>query len=99
MKRAPAHITTNGPPAVQLAPVYLMQWVRARIMPVADPENKAGGFTTTVRKSLHVTSIRGRVREGDVPPPARSAEAQRCSTICGRYLIEKSARQSTFNLA
>ena len=66
---------------------------------VADPENKAGGFTTTVRKSLHVTSIRGRVREGDVPPPARSAEAQRCSTICGRYLIEKSARQSTFNLA
>ena len=43
---------------------------------VADPENKAGGFTTTVRKSLHVTSIRGRVREGDVPPPARSAEAQ-----------------------
>ena len=67
--------------------------------PVADPENKAGGFTTTVRKSLHVTSIRGRVREGDVPPPARSAEAQRCSTICGRYLIEKSARQSTFNLA
>ena len=67
--------------------------------PVADPENKAGGFTTTVRKSLHVTSFRGRVREGDVPPPARSAEAQRCSTICGRYLIEKSARQSTFNLA
>ena len=66
---------------------------------VADPENKAGGFTTTVRKSLHVTSIRKRVREGDVPPPARSAEAQRCSTICGRYLIEKSARQSTFNLA
>ena len=38
--------------------------------PVADPENKAGGFTTTVRKSLHVTSIRGRVREGDVPPQA-----------------------------
>ena len=69
------------------------------IIAVADPENKAGGFTTTVRKSLHVTSIRGRVREGDVPPPARSAEAQRCSTICGRYLIEKSARQSTFNLA
>ena len=69
------------------------------ILTVADPENKAGGFTTTVRKSLHVTSIRGRVREGDVPPPARSAEAQRCSTICGRYLIEKSARQSTFNLA
>ena len=78
---------------------YMWRSMSATCSSVADPENKAGGFTTTVRKSLHVTSIRGRVREGDVPPPARSAEAQRCSTICGRYLIEKSARQSTFNLA